>query len=255
MTLAVFSDLDGTLLDHQTYSYAAALPALDALRKHGIPLVLATSKTAAEVATLRVELRLSAPAIVENGAGLLCSDGPAGASDDYARIRATLNTLPPEMRQHFTGFGDLSTEALSDLTGLPPRDAANAKTRQFSEPGSWHGSEANLEHFLSALRAEGIHARKGGRFLTLSYGHTKQDQMQAAAQFLGTTRSIALGDAPNDVEILQAADYGVIVRNDHAPPLPPLPGEAAGRISRTLEQGPQGWNTAVLGLLRDIGFS
>ena len=33
----------------------------------------------------------------------------------------------------------------------------------------------------------------------------------------------------------------MIVRNDHAPPLPPLAGEDSGRISRTKREGPQGW--------------
>ncbi|MFQ5696467.1 MAG: mannosyl-3-phosphoglycerate phosphatase, partial [Terriglobia bacterium] len=47
--LIVFTDLDATLLDHQTYSWAAAEPALRRLRLLGIPLVFCTSKTRAEV--------------------------------------------------------------------------------------------------------------------------------------------------------------------------------------------------------------
>jgi mannosyl-3-phosphoglycerate phosphatase len=255
VTLAVFSDLDGTLLDHQTYSHAPALPALGVLRRHGIPLVLATSKTAQEVAPLREALGLSAPAIVENGAGLLLADGSAGLAQDYARIRAALGILPRTLRQKFTGFGDMTTEALSTLTSLSLPDAARAQARQFSEPGLWEGTPDELEHFLGALRDIGVHARKGGRFLTLSFGATKHDQMQAVARILGTTRAIALGDAPNDVEMLEAADFGVIIRNDHGTPLPRLSGEATGRISRTQQEGPQGWNTAVLGLLMELGFS
>ena len=54
--LVIFSDLDGTLLDHQTYSPAPARPALEALRARAIPLVLCTSKTRAEVERHRQDL-------------------------------------------------------------------------------------------------------------------------------------------------------------------------------------------------------
>ena len=45
----VFTDLDGTLLDHTSYSHQAAEPALEAIRERRIPLVFCTSKTRAEV--------------------------------------------------------------------------------------------------------------------------------------------------------------------------------------------------------------
>jgi hypothetical protein len=74
--LIVFSDLDGTLLDHETYSWQPAAPALDALKQRGIPLILASSKTAAEIAGLRAEMGFAdCPAIVENGAGMLSRGG------------------------------------------------------------------------------------------------------------------------------------------------------------------------------------
>ena len=43
--LLVITDLDGTLLDHATYSWAAATPALDLLRTSEAGLILASSKT------------------------------------------------------------------------------------------------------------------------------------------------------------------------------------------------------------------
>jgi mannosyl-3-phosphoglycerate phosphatase len=63
--------------------------------------------------------------------------------------------------------------------------------------------------------------------------------------------TIALGDAPNDVEMLEAADLGVIVANPDGKPIPRLDGETKGRIIRTKEPGPAGWADAVLRLLAD----
>ncbi|MCZ7625281.1 MAG: HAD-IIB family hydrolase [Candidatus Methylomirabilis sp.] len=65
--LVIFTDLDGTLLDYKTYSFDPARDALEKVRQRGIPLVLCTSKTRAEVARYRQRLNNDDPFIVENG--------------------------------------------------------------------------------------------------------------------------------------------------------------------------------------------
>ena len=69
-TLLVFSDLDGSLLDHYTYSFLEALPTVNLLEQLNIPLVLASSKTRAEIIELRSALGNRHPFIVENGAAV-----------------------------------------------------------------------------------------------------------------------------------------------------------------------------------------
>ena len=54
LPLLVFTDLDGTLLSHSSYRWDAATPALNTLRKIGAAVVLASSKTAPEIAEMRV---------------------------------------------------------------------------------------------------------------------------------------------------------------------------------------------------------
>lgn len=250
--LLVFSDLDGTLLDHASYSFDAARPALDLLESVGAGLILATSKTAAEVTSIRTAIGCDGwPAIVENGGGLL----PAGhAADDtkgdYDTIRARLADLP----QGFRGFGDMSDEEVANVTGLAPKAAQQARRRLFSEPGLWQGDDAALDAFLAAAKAQGLSARRGGRFLTLSLGRTKADHMDDLIARYRPRHTIALGDAPNDIEMLQKADRGVIVKNTAGSELPTLDGEASGRILRTMHEGPAGWSDAVLGLLAEMNL-
>ena len=251
--LIVFSDLDGTLLDHETYSHAAAAESLARLREHKAPLILASSKTAAEIAPLRDELGFSrCEAIVENGAGILePHDSGDGASEIHGRLLSAIAGLPPELADHFRGFSDWSDEDVSERTGLSTEQAARARQRQFSEPGLWSGTDEARDAFLAGLGMYGVRGRSGGRFLTLSLGRTKADATRELAREMGATRTIALGDAPNDIEMLQTADIGVVVRNDHGPGLPLLEGEDAGRILRTDLPGPAGWAAAVLSLLDD----
>ncbi|WP_341236079.1 HAD-IIB family hydrolase [uncultured Sulfitobacter sp.] len=252
--ILVFSDLDGTLIDHASYDASAAGPALDALRACGGGLIMASSKTGPEIARIRDTLGWADfPAIVENGAGLLPA-GEAGQGDaaQYEALRGVLYKAPQSLRENFRGFGDMSVAEVSDVTGLAKDDAALAKQRAFSEPGLWTGDDPQLEQFLDYLAGQGVTAREGGRFLTLSFGQTKADRMADLIAQFNPVHTVALGDAPNDVEMLQAADTGVIVANPHRAALPRLPGEETSRIMRTTLPGPQGWNAALLELLLEL---
>ncbi len=250
--IIVFSDLDGTLLDHNSYSWAAAAPVLARLQNLGVGLVLASSKTAAEVAPLRDEMGFADwPAIVENGGGLLPpGQGIPQTDTQYAEIRARLGGLP----SGFRGFGDMSEEEIARLTGLPHAGAALAQQRLFSEPGLWTGTEEGLHRFLDRAQAAGLHVRSGGRFLTLSLGGSKADRMAEIIAAFRPRHTMALGDAPNDLEMLQSAEIGVIVKNRQSPPLPRLPGEDTGQIRRSTLEGPQGWAQAVVARLTELGL-
>lgn len=250
----VFTDLDGTLLDHHDYRWSAALPALSKLRAMGIPVIIASSKTAAEIAPLRAEMRLQAcPAIVENGAGVLPAHADQGdAGDDYTRLRAALDALAPDLRAHFRGFGDMTDADVAEITGLTGMQATLARQRAFSEPGTFGGDSAALNAFVDALRDRGVHARRGGRFLTLSFGGTKADRMAEIAALYGNPVTIALGDAPNDIEMLEAADHGVIIANPSGTQLPILLAERDGDIRRSTKIGPEGWNECMLQIVSEL---
>lgn len=247
----VFSDLDGTLLDHETYDFSPALPAIAQLKKRGGLLVLASSKTAREMAPLYNSLDLSpAPMIVENGASFVRADQVAGVSagemDSYQKIRLVL----AQLQAPFFGFGDMTVAEVSAVTGLPPEAAALAKARQFTEPGLWQGTKEELHTFEATLADHGISARHGGRFLSLSFGGSKAGQMAQVLQEHGPATTIALGDAPNDAEMIAAADFGVVIRNDQGPGLPAF--DCEDRILRTNAPGPDGWARAMTHLLDQI---
>ena len=84
--VVVFTDLDGTLMDHVSYAVAPAKPALDALAARSIPVVPVTSKTRAELVPLMARLGLSGAAIAENGAVIMHSDGSVDAADTCTKI-------------------------------------------------------------------------------------------------------------------------------------------------------------------------
>ena len=252
--LIVFTDLDGTLLDHTSYSYDDAIPALIQLKKAKIPLILASSKTAAELLSLRNELGFeNCPAIVENGAGILPAHSKKTSEDgaeEYNHIIGILSATPYALRKFYNGFNDWTVDQISKITNLPKNQAILAAQRQFSEPGLWSGDDNTKQEFINYLKENGVLARIGGRFMTLSLGATKGQRItQIIQQYDQPITSLSLGDAPNDIEMLENTDFGIIIANDHGADIPPLSGEATNHIIRSNKHGPSGWNEAVLNFL------
>lgn len=250
--IAVFTDLDGTLLDHHTYRFDAALPAIGLLRERSIPLILASSKTEAEMRPIANALGLDTPMIVENGAGIArFGDDSVNDAPVYARIRQALSSLPASLSGRFSGFGDWSVEEVSRQTGLPHENARLARQRRFSEPGLWLGSEEERREFIALMEQEGFTAIQGGRFFTIMPHGSKADAMMRVAGLFAKARgepvfTIALGDAPNDLAMLKAADRGIIIANPHHNPLPVTERERNGAILRSTLAGPAGWNEVML---------
>jgi len=253
--LIVFTDLDGTLLDHDSYSWSPAIPALEMMKALGVPLVLASSKTAYELVVLRKELGFEhCPAIVENGAGLLPAyEKPEQNGQQHAQILAALSDLPPALRAQYEGFSDWSDAECAEKTGLPLKQAKSARQRQFSEPGLWSGTQDELQDFEAKLAEKGISAREGGRYLTLSFGATKADWMSKILDdFDPRPKSMALGDAPNDVEMIVEADFGVIIKNTHGAGILRQSDSIEASIVRTKQSGPTGWNIEVQARLKQL---
>ena len=93
----IFTDLDGTLLDHTTYSFEAAVPMLDFIKRNKIPLIIVTSKTKDEVLRIQKLLALKEPFIVENGAGIFIP-----SKEGYEMISMGFDSGYIQRRYHFT---------------------------------------------------------------------------------------------------------------------------------------------------------
>lgn len=252
----VFSDLDGTLLDHDSYSFEAARPALELLKARGIPLILASSKTEAEMRPIAEAIGIAHPMVVENGAGVVGLDTETAFSkgnlqSPYSDLRSFLRELPKELDACFEGFGDWDVARVASETGLPFPAAALARQRHFSEPGRFTGTEAQRQAFIALLDAQGFTAVQGGRFFTLMSKTSKAERMaEVVAHYQRLSggdmiRTVALGDAPNDLAMLEAADCGIIIANPAHKPLPVTERERAGAIVRSQQIGPEGWNIMI----------
>ena len=263
--LLVATDLDATLLDHQTYSYAAALPVLKRLKTLACPVVFNSSKTEAEQVQLRAEMGLQAPFIVENGAAVVIPAGQLGRTETetqvfgppYDELTAQVTKIRQAGGYRFRGFTDLSVADVASLTGLSDAAATAAKQRRGSEPLYWEDSEPAFEAFRAAVAQLGLQTTQGGRFRHVMAQADKGTALawlvQQYCQYYPEVewQVVALGDSPNDLPMLRTADIGVQVPNPHRQPFE-LTGVA--RLVVAPSPGPVGWAAAMTQILSTEKF-
>lgn len=267
--LLVATDLDASLLDEQTYSWVEARPALEELRRREAVLVLASSKTCAEMEPLSRALGFHSPLIVENGGALVVPPGvlrrePVGAERHAGNWRvelgrrrgplaAALADIAAERGVRMTGFASLDASEVARLTGLSRAAASLALAREYDEPFLLE-DPARMQEVVAAAERRGLRVTKGGRFLHLA-GRT--DKGRALSSLLDLLRadaqiftSLALGDSPNDRELLMGADHAIIVPRASGPDPELLASLPGARVAPA--PGPRGWNEAVLAALRRL---
>ncbi len=263
----IFTDLDGTLLDHESYGYEPAKPALDFLEKKKIPLVLNSSKTLEEISALKAQMKNPHPVISENGSVVGVADGYFSKTLlegwGFERLKGqwvkrlgglrqelldTLSTFREEKKYKFTGFADMTLSELCQHTGLSQASAALAKDRLSTEPILWQGNESQWADFAADLEAADLAWVQGGRFISISRPFDKRDGVRLLMELYELDRrgpfvTIGLGDSPNDQAVLNIMDMAVVVNSTRSDQI--QLDRPSDKIIRTLEPGPKGWYQAI----------
>ncbi|MGB8951272.1 MAG: HAD-IIB family hydrolase [Candidatus Aminicenantales bacterium] len=267
-SLLVFTDLDGTLLDHKTYSFAPALPVLHTLEERNIPVIFCTSKTRAETEMFRRELHNTHPFISENGGAVYIPKDYFPHNFPYTKKNADyltieLGTPYPRLRKAFlemksrfpdtmTGFGDLSSEEVADLCGIPPSYAELAKQREYDEPFLLKAK--TLEGPVRKMAEEAnLQVTQGGRFYHLMGNNDKGKAVRLLKNLYKkksrNLKAIALGDNLNDLPMLEAADFPVLIQKPDGSYDPSV---KLAHLTYAPDCGPAGWSKALCELLQKL---
>ena len=267
----IFSDLDGTLLHPKTYSFDAARPALDLIRRKNIPLILCSSKTRAEMEVYRERLDNSHPFICENGGGIFIPKDyfksvgwaaptvPSNRDDiiaigtPYEELRKAFLKLKQELNAKVVGFGDMTGREVAAISGLSEEEATLAKQREFGEPFIFEG--VTDDRFLKAIEERGLHWTQG-RFFHIMGENDKGKAVKILKHLygkaVGEVITIGLGDGFNDLPMWKEVDHPVLIPKEdrsydsrvHLP-----------NLTKAKRIGPSGWNEEVLLAIKELTTS
>jgi len=259
----IFTDLDGTLLEHDTYSYSDAEPALEIIRQNKIPLILTSSKTSVEMAGFQKEMGIEEyPFIVENGSAIYTSinffpDSIKGEifqsytrfclGITYSEIKNILTEISNDYDYLIKGFHNSGKQEIINRTKLSEQAVELAMNREFSVPLFY--DEKAEQILLKEIQKYNLRILYGGRFMHLLGKTDKGKALDFVQNEYAKKRNsnrittIAIGDTLNDVAMLEKADTKILVKRYN--------GEYDNRVK--IENltyspyiGPKGWNESIL---------
>ncbi|MCK5477221.1 MAG: mannosyl-3-phosphoglycerate phosphatase [Candidatus Aenigmarchaeota archaeon] len=257
----VYTDLDGTLIDHHTYSYADSLESINLLKNKKIPIVICTSKTRTEIEKYRKELNIKDPFISENGGAIFIPNNYFDFDFNYDEethdykiielgtpikfLKYALNKIKKKGYK-LTAFSDMSPEELSEDSGLTIEDATDAKKREYDE--AFKIDDERTDEILKLIEKEGYNHTAGGRYCHILSGNDKGKAVLILKELFSKKykeeekdiQTIGLGDSSNDIPMLQVVDVPILVKNPSNPEL-----DVDFPVKKTKLPGPKGWNNAI----------
>lgn len=261
--MVIYTDLDGTLIDFENYSYEITAPLVRKLESNGIPVVFCSSKTRVEQAYYREQIGVKSPFITENGSAVFIPKGYfpfefayQSIIEDYyvielgiprAQILSKIADARTKSGAEVYGYHDLELDEIAQILKLPEEASKRASTRDYSE--TLIKGDKNADSFKKMtvlLEQDGLACTAGGKFHTVI--SNKSDKGNAVKvlhalfeKLYEGAVSVGLGDSANDKPLLAAVDKPFLVQK---------PGNwwddiEVPNLVKVEGIGPEGWVKAV----------
>ena len=263
--IVVVTDVDGALLEPGTRSLPDERAALDFLAARGIPLVINSSRTRAEIERLHQTLQLLTPFISENGAALFLPHASFPFVPERARPAVGCEVIEFGRRYHevvdalrltcreteveVVGFAELSIEDVARELGVALVEAQLAKLREYTELFRIvDEKDAMRSRLFKALHRRGLRCGRTGTHHLVTATPDRAESLRTLRaiwkQAWGDHVMIGLGDSEDDVAWLRHVDVAIVVQSRRT-------GVAARALSKlptahvTRRPGRQGWSEAI----------
>lgn len=235
MKFLIFSDLDGTFLNSETYSFGALK---NYIKKFNFQyeLIFVSSKTYDEIINIQKKLNINFPFIVENGACIFFpldyfkNKKISSKLDNYKNhleLRLTAFDAVKFYKQisflkekyNFSFYMDLPNKKITELTNLKNDSVKLSKLRKFSNPILWEDSFQKKLNFIEEVKSlyNYYSISEGGRFLHIS---DRFDKGLAINKLLDFKKeydlpfiTISLGDSENDIPMFKLTDFACIIKS------------------------------------------
>jgi len=265
--VVVVTDIDDSLLEPGARALPSERAALDFLASRGIPLVINSSRTHAEIERIQETLRLLTPSISEHGSALFIPPGCFPSLPDraaravgghviefgrpYHEVVEAVRITARELDVEIVGFADLTIEDAARELGVSDVEAQLAKLREYTELiRIADETDARRSHVLNALRRRGLRCWPIGRHHLVSATRDRAESLLTLKALWrhswGEAPSIVgFGNSEDDVNWLRYADVAVIVQDGHAGVDPRMLSKLpTAHVSQ--QPGRLGWSEAIV---------
>lgn len=264
MNYYIFTDIDGTLINHYNYSLGKLKNFINKIKEKNF-IIFSTSKTFSEIVDINKKLEINFPFIIENGAciffpkdylfpngikhKLFSHENYLGYKLSKLSVMEIENKLSILQKKYdFSLFSQLNIQQLSEITNLKKNSLANSKKRLFTNPIYWRDTDEKIKKFKLDIKKININFKvlKGGRFFHLADDYDKGKAIKKFLEIINLTRkkefkTISLGDSENDICMLELTDYSCIVKREKLK----ISLKKKKNIYYSINKAPYGWQESI----------
>ena len=249
----IFTDLDGSLLDRDTFKFDEIKDYLKKLLSNGIFIIPNTSKTEKEILEFNNELGSNLPYISENGAAingldLLNSNLPKElilSRDKNNLINIFKKSVPENLQNKCKWLSEMDKKKQSLIFGLEDDKLKMALDRKYTIPFLFEGNKSERNELSKIVKNKGLALQEGGRVINLTDKVNKAKALQVFVRFFKknnkNVKTIAVGDNYNDLDMLKTSDFPCLVFNDKFT-LDEIP---IKNLITTNKPSPEGWADVI----------
>ncbi len=257
----VVSDVDGTLMD-DSYDLNPAKETIKLLQELSIPVILCTSKTAAEVKVIRKELNLTDPYIVENGGAIYGEsltrvNGEIILGEKYEILENILSIISKEINYDLKPLNNISDQEATELTGLKGHSLELMRDRHWSMPflNPPETKEREINFCCKRFNVEIFRGNRMSHMLSINSNKGKAiESLKTYSNHLNI-KIIGLGDSPNDLPLLLKSDYKIVIPSPSGPNLKLLEKLKDYKFTLASEPNGYGWKSEINKLINTLVFS
>ncbi len=224
--VAIFTDLDGSLLHRDTFKFHSIKDYIVSLVDRGIIIIPNSSKTEKEIEKFNDELGVKLPYISENGSSiqglnLINANFPDKivlSREKEELIKIFNDKVPEQLKNKCIQISKISKKEQEKIFGQKDDKLKNALNRKYTSPFLFKGDKNEQNKLSKILSSNSLTLQEGGRVINLCDNINKVKSMNKVIKILKKTedkiKSIAVGDNYNDLDMLKSCDVPCLVFND-----------------------------------------
>ncbi len=272
----IFTDLDSSLIDRDTYEYGENKIIIDKLIDLKIPVVLCTSKTIEETITFYNLLKTESPFIVENGGAILFNKNSRLNPEANVKIFEEFNSdyLIYKIGKHYKEFindfneiihnnnlkirfiHELRDDEIIRLTNIKESNVEDFRKRRYDLPFVFEKISREKYFSLSSeLNKIGLRIHKGGRFYHITSDYDKSNAVLKLIEFYKRNnnhiKTIGIGDSQNDLNMLKTVDLPCLIKKKDNIYEEVIIKEIK-KIIKSNNPAPDGWKEVIKVVIKEV---